>query len=63
MLLAAGLSLLVAAVLLLLLQLVGVEQIGLVGLLLVLVAAAVAGGYGTRALATRLPSVGRRRRG
>ncbi|MGY1844657.1 hypothetical protein [Modestobacter sp. SYSU DS0875] len=62
-LLAAGISLLVGAVLLLLLQLAGVERIGLLGLLLVLITAAVAGGYATRALAPRLPPMGRRPRG
>ncbi|MGY1840742.1 MULTISPECIES: hypothetical protein [unclassified Modestobacter] len=62
-LLAAGLSLLVGAVLLLVLQLVGIDQIGLLGLLLVLIAAAVAGGYATRAVATRLPPMGRGPRG
>ncbi|MGY1749610.1 hypothetical protein [Modestobacter sp. SYSU DS0511] len=62
-LLAAGLSLLVGAVLLLLLQVAGVGRIGFLGLLLVLIAAAVVGGYATRALATRLPPVGRRPRG
>lgn len=60
MLLAAGLSLLVAALLLFLLGLVQVEQIGSVGLLLVLVVAAVVGGYAARALAVRLPPPGRR---
>ncbi|TWH75220.1 hypothetical protein JD78_03775 [Modestobacter roseus] len=63
MLLAAGLSFLVAAVLLLVLQLAGVDRIGFLGLLLVLIAAAVAGGYATRAVAGRLPPVGRRPRG
>ncbi|OMQ15009.1 hypothetical protein A7K94_0212420 [Modestobacter sp. VKM Ac-2676] len=58
-----GLSLLVGAVLLLVLQLVGIDQIGLLGLLLVLIAAAVAGGYATRAVATRLPPMGRGPRG
>jgi hypothetical protein len=58
--LSAGVSVLLAGVLLLVLDLVGVDRVGVLGFLLVLVVAAVAGGYLTRAVAPRLPPVGRR---
>jgi len=61
--LAAGLSLLLAAVLVLLLGLAGVEQLGAVEFLVVLVVAAVAGGFLVRLLAPRLPAVRRPPRG
>lgn len=57
--LAAGLSLLVAAVLVLLLGALGVEQISSVLFLVVLVVAACAGGALVRLLAPRLPAVRR----
>jgi len=60
--LAAGVSVLTAGVLLLLLDLVGVDRIGLLAFLLVLLVAAVVGGYLTRVIAPRLPPVGRRPR-
>jgi hypothetical protein len=58
-LLAAGLSLLIAAVLLVLLQVAGVDTLGSVGFVLVVVVAAVAGGTLTRWLAPKLPPVRR----
>jgi hypothetical protein len=58
-LLAAGISLLIAAVLLLVLQAAGVDALGSVGFLLVVVAAAVAGGALTRWLVPKLPPVRR----
>lgn len=58
-LLAAGLSLLLAAVALLVLQAAGVESLGRAAFLAVLVGAALAGGLLTRLLAPRLPSVRR----
>ena len=58
-LLAAGLSLLVAAVGLLVLQAAGAESIDELGFLAVLVVAALVGGAVTRWLAPRLPSVRR----
>jgi hypothetical protein len=61
--LAAGLSLLVAAVLVLLLGVAGVEQLGAVEFLVVLVVAALAGGFLVRLLAPRLPAVRRPPRG
>jgi hypothetical protein len=61
--LAAGLSLLVAAVLVLLLGVAGVEQLGTVEFLVVLVVAALAGGYLVRLLGPRLPAVRRPPRG
>jgi uncharacterized membrane-anchored protein len=57
--LAAGLSLLVAAVLVLLLGVVGVEELNAVVFLVVLVVAALAGGSLVRLLAPRLPAVRR----
>jgi hypothetical protein len=62
-LLAAGLSLLIAGLLLALLQAVGVDTLGSVGFVLVVVAAAFAGGFLTRWLVPRLPPVRRRPRG
>ena len=58
-LLAAGISLLIAAVLLLVLQAVGVDALGSVGFLLVVVAAAFAGGSLTRWLVPKLPPIRR----
>ncbi len=58
-LLAAGLSLLIAALLLVLLELTGVDALGSVGFLLVVVVAALAGGTLTRWLVPRLPPVRR----
>ncbi len=58
-LLAAGLSLLIAAALLLVLQAVGVEALGSVGFVLVVLVAAFAGGTLTRWLVPRLPPVRR----
>jgi hypothetical protein len=58
-LLSAGVSVLLAGVLLLVLDLVGVERVGLPGFLVVLVVAAVAGGYLVRLVAPRLPPLGR----
>ena len=57
--LAAGLSLLAAVVALLALDLAGVEQVDRGVFLLVLVVAAVVGGWVTRQLAPRLPAVRR----
>ena len=57
--LAAGLSLLLAVVVLLVLQAVGVETISSLGFVLVVVLAALAGGWTTRVLASRLPDVRR----
>jgi len=57
--LAAGLSLLVAVVALLLLQAAGVEAISSLGFVAVIVVAAVVGGWVTRQLAPRLPDVRR----
>jgi uncharacterized membrane protein YeiH len=62
-LLAAGLSLLVAAVLLIVLQAVGLDRLDEVGFIAVIVVAAFAGGSITRWLVPRLPPVGRRPRG
>jgi hypothetical protein len=61
--LAAGLSLLVAAVLVLLLGLAGVDQLGAGVFLVVLVVAALTGGFLVRLLAPRLPAVRRPPRG
>jgi hypothetical protein len=58
-LLAAGISLLIAAVLLLVLQAVGVDALSSVGFVLVVVVAAFAGGGLTRWLVPRLPPVRR----
>jgi hypothetical protein len=58
-LLAAGTSLLLAAVLLLVLQVAGVDRLGSIGFLLVVVVAAVAGGSLTRWLVPKLPPVRR----
>ncbi|MFQ1003139.1 hypothetical protein [Modestobacter sp. SSW1-42] len=57
--LAAGISLLVAVVFLLVLQAVGVEAISALGFVLVVVVAAFVGGWLTRQLAPRLPAVRR----
>ena len=57
--LAAGLSLLVAVVLLLLLGVVGVDRIGAVLLFVVLVVSAVVGGWVVRLLSPRLPPIRR----
>jgi hypothetical protein len=57
--LAAGLSLLVATVLVLLLGLVGAERINEVVFVVVLVVAALIGGWLTRLLAPRLPAIRR----
>ena len=62
MLLAAGVSLLIAAVLLIALQAVGVDRLDPVGFIALVVVAAVLGGSVTRWLAPRLPPVGRRPR-
>ena len=62
-LLAAGLSLLVATVLVLLLGLAGVDRINEVLFLVVLVVAALIGGSLVRLLAPRLPAVRRPPRG
>jgi hypothetical protein len=59
LLLSAGLSLLIAAVLLVVLQLVGVDRLDPVGFILLVVVAALAGGSLTRWLAPRLPPIGR----
>ncbi|NEK96298.1 hypothetical protein GCU67_19320 [Modestobacter muralis] len=61
--LAAGLSLLVAVVFLLVLQAVGVEAISSLGFVTVVVVAALVGGWVTRRLAPRLPDVRRPPRG
>jgi hypothetical protein len=58
-LLAAGISLLIAAVLVVLLGVAGVQRIDEVVLLVVLVVAALAGGWLTRLIAPRLPPVRR----
>jgi hypothetical protein len=58
-LLATGLSLLIAAVLLVLLSVAGVDTLGSVGFVLVVLVAAVAGGGLTRWLVPRLPPVRR----
>jgi hypothetical protein len=58
-LLAAGLSLLIAAVLLIALQLAGMDRLNEVGFILLVVLAALAGGSLTRWLAPRLPPVRR----
>jgi hypothetical protein len=58
-LLAAGLSLLIAGLLLVLFQLAGVDRIGQLGFIGVVVAAAVLGGWLTRWLVPRLPPVRR----
>ena len=57
--LAAGLSLLIAVVLVLLLGIAGVESISEVLLLVVLVVAALIGGWLVRLLAPRLPPIRR----
>jgi hypothetical protein len=57
--LAAGLSLLVATVLVLLLALTGAERINEVVFVVVLVVAALVGGWLTRLLAPRLPAIRR----
>ncbi|MCU1618458.1 MAG: hypothetical protein JWR41_464 [Modestobacter sp.] len=57
--LAAGLSLLVATVLVLLLGLIGAERINEVVFVVVLVVAALVGGWLTRLLAPRLPAIRR----
>ena len=58
-LLAAGTSLLIAALLLVVLSALGVDAIGSLGFLVVVVVAALAGGVLTRWLVPRLPPVGR----
>ena len=58
-LLAAGISLLVAALLLVLLQVAGIDTLGSIGFVLVVVVAALAGGTLTRWLVPRLPPVRR----
>jgi len=58
-LLAAGISLILAALLLIALDAAGVESIDQVGFFGVVVVAALAGGWLTRLLAPRLPSVRR----
>jgi hypothetical protein len=58
-LIAAGLSLAIAAVLVVLLQVAGVERINEVGFVVVLVVAASIGGWVTRLLAPRLPAIRR----
>lgn len=60
-LLSAGISLLVAALLLAALSAFGVEALGPLGFVVLLVVAAVAGGWATRQLAPRLPPFGRSR--
>jgi hypothetical protein len=62
-LLAAGLSLLVATVLVLLLGIAGVERINEVLFVVILVVAALAGGGMVRLLAPRLPAIRRPPRG
>jgi hypothetical protein len=62
-LLAAGLSLLIAGLLLVVLHLAGVDRIGQLGFVLLVLAAALAGGSLTRWLGPRLPPVGRRPHG
>jgi hypothetical protein len=62
-LLAAGLSLLVATVLVLLLGIAGVDRINEVLFVVVLVASALLGGWLVRLLAPRLPAVRRPPRG
>jgi hypothetical protein len=57
--LAAGISLLIAAVLVIGLGVLGVASINELGFILVLVVAAVAGGWVTRQLAPRLPAIRR----
>lgn len=57
--LAAGLSLLVAVVFLLVLVAVGVDRISSLGFVAVILVAAVVGGWVTRLLAPRLPDVRR----
>ena len=57
--LAAGLSLVVAAVLVLLLDVAGVERLGQLAFFLVVVVSAVAGGTAVRLLAPKLPPVRR----
>jgi hypothetical protein len=59
LLLAAGLSLLIAAVLLVVLQLAGVDRLDEVGFILVVIVAALAGGALTRWVVPRLPPVRR----
>jgi len=61
--LAAGISLLVAAVLVVLLEVAGVGSINEVVFVVVLVVAALAGGWVTRVLAPRLPAIRRPPRG
>jgi hypothetical protein len=63
LLLAAGLSLLIAALLVLLLGLAGVDEINEVVFVVVLVVAALAGGSLVRLVAPRLPAVRRPPRG
>ncbi|HEV7726152.1 MAG: hypothetical protein JWQ26_3639 [Modestobacter sp.] len=58
-LLAAGLSLLIAGVLLVLLQLVGIDRIDQLGFILVVIVSALAGGSLTRWLVPKLPPVRR----
>ena len=58
LLLSAGLSLLIAAVLLVVLQLSGVDRLDQVGFIVLIVVAALAGGSVTRWLAPRLPPIG-----
>ena len=62
-LLAAGLSLLTAAILVLLLAAAGVDRISDVLFVGVLVASALVGGWSVRLLAPRLPPIRRRPRG
>ena len=57
--LAAGISLIAAAVALVVLSAAGVESINELGFLAVVVLAAVAGGWVTRQLAPRLPAIRR----
>jgi hypothetical protein len=60
LLLSAGLSLLIAAVLLVVLQLSGVDRLDEVGFIVVVIVAALAGGSLTRWVVPRLPPVRRR---
>jgi uncharacterized membrane protein YeiH len=58
-LLAAGISLMIAAVLLVVLQVAGVDRLDQVGFIVLIVVAALAGGSVTRWLVPRLPPTGR----
>ena len=62
MLLAAGISLLLVAVTLTVLQVAGVEQIDRGVFVLLVVLAALVGGWTTRLVAPRIPPLGRGRR-